>query len=266
MNNFNFADLIHNVSPAEFDSDLPVLYQDEFLVAINKPAGLLVHRSDIDRHETRFAVQLLRDQLGQKVFPLHRLDKPTAGVLVFGLNPEIARKMMTIFMADSVEKTYLAVVRGYSAERAMIDYPLQEQLDKMTDRLAQQDKAAQVAITHYQRLATVELPFAVGRYPSSRYSLLQLSPKTGRKHQLRRHLKHVFHPIIGDTTHGDGKHNDFFRRQLNCRQLLLASTQLNFLHPVTGQMLEIKAPLDAGFSRIVTGLNWNMDNAVNCNL
>jgi len=245
----------------ELDSDLPVLYQDEFLVAINKPAGLLVHRSDIDRHETRFAVQLLRDQLGQRVFPLHRLDKPTAGVLVFALNPEIARKMMAIFMADSVEKTYLAVVRGYTAEQAIIDYPLQEQLDKMTDRLAQQDKAAQTAITHYRRLATVELPFAVGRYPTSRYSLLQLSPKTGRKHQLRRHLKHIFHPIIGDTTHGDGKHNDFFRQQLNCRQLLLASTQLNFPHPVTGQRLEIQAPLDAGFSRIVTELNWNVDSA-----
>lgn len=259
MSDFNFAGLISNDPPDESDSDLPVLYQDEFLVAINKPAGLLVHRSEIDRHETRFAVQLLRDQLGQKVFPLHRLDKPTAGVLVFALNPEIARNMMTIFMADSIEKTYLAVVRGYSAEQAIIDYPLQEQLDKMTDRLAQQDKAAQTAITHYRRLATVELPFAVGRYPTSRYSLLQLSPKTGRKHQLRRHLKHIFHPIIGDTTHGDGKHNDFFRQQLNCRQLLLASTRLGFPHPVTGRRLEIQAPLDAGFGRIVTGLEWNMD-------
>ncbi|MGZ5056950.1 MAG: tRNA pseudouridine(65) synthase TruC [Methylobacter sp.] len=260
MIDLNLPDLIQNLSPTESDSDLPILYQDEFLVAINKPAGLLVHRSEIDRHETRFAVQLLRDQLGRRVFPLHRLDKPTAGVLVFGLNAEIARKMMTIFIEDNVEKTYLAVVRGYAAEQAIIDYPLQEQLDKMTDRLAQQDKAAQTAITHYRRLATVELPFAVGRYPTSRYSLLELSPKTGRKHQLRRHLKHIFHPIVGDTTHGDGKHNDFFRQQLNCRQLLLASTRLSFPHPVTGQRLEIQAPLDAGFSRIVTELNWNSDS------
>jgi tRNA pseudouridine65 synthase len=246
-----------NLPFSEPEQDLPILYRDEFLVAIHKPAGLLVHRSEIDRFETRFAVQLLRDQLRQKVFPVHRLDKPTAGVLVFALSAEIARKMMTVFIEDGIEKTYLAVVRGYCAPQAVIDYPLSEELDKMTDRRAQQDKPAQVAITHYQRLATLELPFAVGRYASSRYSFVQLSPKTGRKHQLRRHLKHIFHPIVGDTTHGDGKHNTFFRQQLGCQQLLLAATQLNFQHPVTGQTLKIHAPLDAGFSRIMTELNWN---------
>lgn len=242
---------------AKSEADLPILYRDEFLVAINKPAGLLVHRSNIDRHETRFAVQLLRDQLGQQVFPVHRLDKPTAGVLVFALNSETARKMMNVFIADNVEKTYLAVVRGYSAEQGIIDYPLKEELDKMTDRLAQPDKAAQPAISHYQRLATVEVPFAVGRYSSSRYSLLKLAPKTGRKHQLRRHLKHIFHPIIGDTTHGDGKHNDLFRQQFECHQLLLAATELNFPHPCLNKILSIEAPLDAGFSRILAEFGWN---------
>lgn len=250
------ANLITTSPVSEAEVDLEILYRDEFLVAINKPAGLLVHRSNIDRHETRFAVQLLRDQLGQAVFPVHRLDKPTAGVMVFALSSEVARKMMGVFMADSLEKTYLAVVRGYCPEQAIIDYPLQEELDKMTDRLAQEDKAAQLAITHYQRLATVELPFAVGRYPSSRYSLLQLSPKTGRKHQLRRHLKHIFHPIIGDTTHGDGKHNDFFRRHFDCHQLLLAATALRFPHPCENTILNIQACLDVGFSRILTEFAW----------
>jgi tRNA pseudouridine65 synthase len=251
---------VHHVEiVADLEKPLEILYQDEFLVAINKPAGLLVHRSEIDRHETRFAVQLLRNQLGQKVFPVHRLDKPTAGVLVFALTSEVARNMMAIFMSAQLEKTYHAVVRGFSLENGVIDYPLIEELDKMTDRRAQQDKAAQSAITHYQRLATVELPFAVGRYPSSRYSLLKLSPKTGRKHQLRRHLKHVFHPIIGDTTHGDGKQNDFFRQQLECRQLLLAATQLNFPHPVTGEILKIHAPLDAGFQQIMEKFAWRIE-------
>ncbi len=251
---------VHNVEiVADLEKPLEILYQDEFLVAINKPAGLLVHRSEIDRHETRFAVQLLRDQLGQKVFPVHRLDKPTTGVLVFALTSEVARNMMEIFMSAELEKTYHAVVRGFSLENGVIDYPLFEELDKMTDRRAQQDKAAQSAITHYQRLATVELPFAVGRYPSSRYSLLKLSPKTGRKHQLRRHLKHIFHPIIGDTTHGDGKQNDFFRQQLECRQLLLAATQLSFPHPVTGEMLKIHAPLHAGFQKIIERFSWKIE-------
>ncbi len=251
---------MHNVEiVADLEKPLEILYQDEFLVAINKPAGLLVHRSEIDRHETRFAVQLLRDQLGQKVFPVHRLDKPTTGVLVFALTSEVAKRMMTIFMSAELEKTYHAVVRGFSLENGVIDYPLFEELDKMTDRRAQQDKAAQPAITHYQRLATVELPFAVGRYPSSRYSLLKLSPKTGRKHQLRRHLKHIFHPIIGDTTHGDGKQNNFFRQQLECRQLLLAATQLSFPHPVTGEMLKIHAPLHAGFQKIIERFSWKIE-------
>jgi tRNA pseudouridine65 synthase len=241
----------------ESKTSLQILYQDESLVAINKPAGLLVHKSNIDRHETHFALQIVRDQLGKKVFPVHRLDKPTAGVLVFALSAEIARKMMLLLISDHVEKTYLAVVRGFCLEQAIIDYPLQEELDKMTDRLAQQNKPVQAAITHYQRLATVELQFAVGRYPTCRYSLLQLSPKTGRKHQLRRHLKHIFHPIIGDTTHGDGKQNSFFRQQFGCQRLLLAATQLSFPHPCENKTVTIQAPLDSDFSRILHSLNFS---------
>ncbi|WP_027157968.1 tRNA pseudouridine(65) synthase TruC [Methylobacter luteus] len=235
---------------------MKILYQDDHFVAVDKPAGLLVHRSDIDRHETRFAVQMLRDQLGRRVFPVHRLDKPTAGVLLFALNPEAARQMMAVFMGDSIRKTYLAVVRGHTAETDTIDYPLKEELDKMTDAKADPDKQAQTAVTRYRRLATVELPHAVGRYPSCRYSLLQLSPETGRKHQIRRHMKHIFHPIVGDTTHGDGRHNDFFRAHFNCHQLLLAATGLAFTHPYSGAEMNIKAPLDPVYSRVITELGW----------
>jgi len=235
---------------------MDILYQDEQLVAVNKPAGLLVHRSDIDRHETQFAVQMLRDQLGQKVFPVHRLDKPTAGVLLFALNADAARQMMDVFMGVGVKKTYLAIVRGHTAEQEIIDYPLKEQLDKMTDARANQHKAAQSAVTHYQRLATTELLFPVGRYPTSRYSLLSLTPETGRKHQLRRHMKHIFHPIIGDTSHGDGVQNAFFRKHFDCHQLLLAATQLSFAHPSSSESISINAPLDAVFSRILGELGW----------
>ncbi len=238
---------------------LEILYQDDYLVAINKPAGLLVHRSNIDRYETRFAVQLLRDQIAKIVYPVHRLDKPTAGVLVFALDAETARKMMAFFISKAMDKQYLAVVRGYALASDTINYPLKEQLDKMTDAKADQDKPAQEAITYYQRLATVELPYPVGRYQTSRYSLLSLSPKTGRKHQLRRHMKHIFHPIVGDTSHGDGKHNDFFRKQFDCHPLLLAAVGLHFPHPVTNEKVELKATLDGMFSRIVSELNWHYD-------
>ncbi len=238
------------------DETLAILYQDEMLIAINKPAGLLVHRSEIDRHETRFAIQLLRNQIGQHVYPLHRLDKPTAGVLLFGLTPDIARRMMEQFANHSVHKRYLAIVRGYTEEAAVVDYPLKEELDKMTDRQAQQDKPAQPAVTEYHRLATVELPYAVGRYSSARYSLLRLTPRTGRKHQIRRHMKHIFHPIIGDTSHGDGKQNDFFRQQFNCHRLLLAATELEIIHPITHQPLLIQAPLDVDYQHIINTFGW----------
>lgn len=235
---------------------LPILYQDEALIAVNKPAGLLVHRSEIDRHETRFAMQIVRNQIGRHVYPLHRLDKPTSGVLLFALSPDIARGMMEQFTSHTVHKRYLAVVRGYTKEADVIDYPLKEELDRMTDSQAQQDKTAQPAVTEYHRLATAELPYAVGRYSTARYSLLRLTPNTGRKHQIRRHMKHIFHPIVGDTTHGDGRQNDFFRDQFNCHRLLLAATELEIVHPATQQPLLIQAPLDGEYQRIIDSIGW----------
>lgn len=240
---------------------MEVVFQDEHLLAVNKPAGLLVHRSNIDRHETRFAVQIARDLIGQHVYPVHRLDKPTSGVLLFALSSGVARQMMDVFMSGGVEKTYLAVVRGYTDEEGLVDYPLKEQPDKMIDIKADIDKPAQEAITSFVRLATVDLPYPVGRYASSRYSLLKVWPQTGRRHQIRRHMKHTFHPIIGDTTHGDGKHNQFFREQFDCHRLLLAAVGLSFIHPVTGQQLCIKTSLDETFKNTLSKLGW--DNILN---
>lgn len=234
-----------------------ILYQDQDLIAIHKPSGLLVHRSMIDRYETQFAVQLVRDLIGQRVYPVHRLDKPTSGVLLFALNTDVARRMNEILTAGDAQKRYLAVVRGYAAEQDVIDYPLLEELDAIADRKARQDKAPQPAITAYRRLATVELPFTVGRYPTARYSLLSIEPKTGRKHQIRRHMKHIFHPIVGDTTHGDGRHNDFFRQQFNCQRLLLAATEMVFQHPISAKEIVITAPLARDFRDIIGRLGWS---------
>lgn len=243
--------------PLDESRPLEILFQDAHFVAINKPAGLLVHRSMIDRHETRFAIQLLRDQIGQHVFPVHRLDKPTSGVLLFALSQDGARQMSEQFTNGSVEKHYRAIVRGFTQEEERIDYPLKEKLDKMTDALADRDKPAQDAVTCYHRLATAELPYPVGRYASCRYSLLELKPETGRKHQIRRHMKHIFHPIVGDTTHGDGKHNAFFRQQLNLHRLMLAATRLVFQHPLSGESIEIDAPLDGEFQAACAVMDWD---------
>lgn len=235
---------------------LDILYRDQYLVAINKPSGLLVHRSMIDRHETRFALQLLRDQIGQHVFPLHRLDKPTSGVLLFALSPDIARIASQQFTEQKVDKKYLAIVRGYCDEQGVIDYPLKEELDKVADRSSRHDKPAQAAVTRYRRIHTIEIPVKVDRYPTSRYSLVELHPKTGRKHQLRRHMKHIAHPIIGDAKHGKGKHNRFFQVHFNCRRLLLACTCFRLQHPITDTQLDIRAPLDNDFQSVIQRLGW----------
>lgn len=235
---------------------LPIIHQDEYLVAINKPGGLLVHRSEIDRHETRFAVQLLRDQLGQMVYPVHRLDKPTSGVLVFALSSEMARRLGDIFTRHALTKTYIALVRGFAPEQGIINHPLIEELDKYTDKKARANKPAQEAITYFKTLAKIEFPFSIDKYPCTRYSLVQCTPKTGRKHQIRRHMKHISHPIIGDAKHGKGNHNRFFQDKFTCDGLMLASTSMEFIHPITNETLTLTAPLATKFSNIVRRFGW----------
>lgn len=236
---------------------LPLLHLDEHIAVINKPSGLLVHRSAIDRRESEYAMKILRNQLGQWVYPVHRLDKATSGALVFALDKESARRMMQSFTSGQVAKSYLAVVRGFTLDAGRIDHPLKERLDKMTDSLADRSKPAQEAVTEYRRLAVVELPHPVGRYLTARYSLIKATPLTGRNHQIRRHMKHIFHPVVGDTTYGDGKQNDFFRTQFQCRRLLLHAREIEFPHPSTGQQLHIRAPLDHAFSAILAALQWD---------
>ncbi|MFQ1015877.1 tRNA pseudouridine(65) synthase TruC [Avibacterium paragallinarum] len=236
---------------------LNILYQDEYLVAVNKPAGMLVHRSWLDRHETQFVMQTLRDQIGQHVFPIHRLDRPTSGVLLFALNGEIAKLLCEQFEQKQVEKSYLAVVRGYLKEQGRIDYPLKVQLDKIADKFAQQDKAPQEAITDYEGLKTVEMPYGVGRYQTSRYSLVRLTPQTGRKHQLRRHLKHIFHPILGDTQYGDLHQNRALTEHTGVQRLMLHAETLAFNHPITKNRLKITAPLDEQWQRLFETFSWN---------
>lgn len=243
----------------EEEEHLEIIYQDEYLVAINKPSNLLVHRSWIDKNETRFAIQMLRDQIGQYVYPVHRLDKPTSGVLLFALDKETARALSQQMQEGIFKKEYLAVVRGYTDENGEIDYALKEVLDKMTDAKARTDKEAQEAVTLYEKLDQVEIPFPVGRYETSRYTLLRLQPQTGRKHQLRRHMKHILHPIIGDTKYGRGEHNKFFRQAYDCHRLLLHASSLRILHPVMKKELLLEAGLDEVFKRTIKELGFTAD-------
>ena len=235
---------------------LEILYQDEVLVAINKPAGMLVHRSWLERPETQFVMHTVRDQIGPLGDPIHRLDRPTSGVLLFALNSEIANLLCLQFEQKQIEKQYLAVVRGYVTGHGEIDYPLKVQLDKIADKFSQPDKAPQSAVTFYEGLQTVEMPYGVGRYATSRYSLVRLIPQTGRKHQLRRHMKHIFHPILGDTQYGDLHQNRALMEHTGCARLLLHAEKLTFVHPLTQRPMTIQAGLDAQWQNLMQTFQW----------
>ena len=234
---------------------LPILYRDDSLIAIHKPAGLLVHRSALDRHETRFALQMLRDQIGQPVYPVHRLDKGTSGLLLFALQREVGRLLSAQFECGEVGKRYVAVVRGYPPESGEIDHPLARMADEHAGVTA--TAVVQAAQTRYRRLATVELPYRVDRYPSSRYALVELQPLSGRWHQLRRHMKHISHPIIGDATHGKGRHNRLFQTLFGHQRLLLAATGMRLVHPISGEALHLQTGLAEDFSEVIGRLGWS---------
>ena len=237
---------------------LEILYQDKYFIAINKPSGLLVHRSPIDKHETKFAVQILRNQIGQYVYPLHRLDKPTSGVLFFALDKQSASLASEQFKDNTIQKTYHTIVRGYPEASGVIEHALVEKLDKIADKMANTNKEAQEAITYFKTLANIELDYAVGRYDKTRYSLVEVKPKTGRKHQIRRHMKHISHHILGDTKYGRGEHNKLIRKEFECQRLLLHASELCIYHPYLKKDIVIKAVFDEVFKKLFDKFGWSI--------
>lgn len=231
---------------SESSIQLDILYQDDVLVAINKPNGLLVHRSPIASDADVFTVQLLRDQLGQRVYPVHRLDRKTSGVLLFALNEEINSEMQRRFMNGEITKVYHAIVRGYTPDEGQIDYPLKRD-----------DGVVQSALTRYETLQRTEVPFAIGKHPTSRYSLVKLTPETGRMHQLRKHMAHILHPIIGDRPHGCNKQNRYFKEDLKMTQMLLHACSLDFTHPATAKPVRIEACYPLEFLRMMKVLEFS---------
>jgi len=237
--------------------ELTILYQDEYFVAIDKPAGLFVHRSFMDKEEIYFALQLVRDLVGQYVYPLHRLDRPTSGVLLFALTEDVARQMGQLFMERKISKTYYALTRGHLLAEGLIDHPLKVKLDKLGDKYVNEDKEPQEATTHYQSISTATLPIAVGRYESVRYTLVKLKPETGRRHQIRRHLAHLRHPILGDINYGDNKQNPFFEQHFGFKRLMLFANSLSFQHPITKKELSISTPFDSQWQSVFDKLGWH---------
>lgn len=224
---------------------LQVLHRDATLVAVHKPAGLVVHRTAL-APDADPLLQRLRDQLGQRVYPVHRLDRATAGVVVFGLSGESARALAAALDGPEARKRYWAVVRGWPADEGVIDHPLVD-LDSGVRR---------AALTAFRTLARGELPLPAGGFPTARHALLEVVPRTGRQHQIRRHLKHAAHPVIGDTTYGKGEHNRRFRALFGEQRLWLLARALELPHPASGARLTIEAPLDAGWRALLARFGW----------
>jgi tRNA pseudouridine65 synthase len=224
---------------------LDILFRDEHLVAINKPHDLLVHRSPIAADAEEFALQLLRDQVGQKVNPVHRLDRKTGGVLLFAFSKPVEISMQKQFADNLVSKKYLAIVCGHTLDNGNIDYPLRKE-----------NGTLQEAFTTYRTLNRAELDVAFGKHATSRYSLVEATPATGRMHQLRKHFAHIFHPIIGDRTHGCNKQNKLFKEKWEMNTMLLHASSIAFNHPVTGDRINIEAPLQKEFARMMELMGW----------
>jgi tRNA pseudouridine65 synthase len=228
-------------------SSLPVLYSDDALAVVDKPAGLMVHDSALARGETDFAADRLREQFGRPIFLVHRLDRATSGCLLLAFDRETASALGKVLMSREVEKDYWAVCRGWPAERAfLIDHPLDGGPGKPLKKPAQ---------TAFEVLATCELPMPSAGFETSRYAWLRASPLTGRFRQIRRHLKHGVHHLVGDSSHGDGRHNRSFR-MVGVHRMLLHAWRLRFAHPLDGRMLETIAPWDAEWEKAMRFLGW----------
>ncbi|TKT90452.1 pseudouridine synthase [Dyadobacter frigoris] len=233
--------------PVSSPVPLEIIYRDADLVAINKPHGLLVHRSFIAADTSEFAVQILRDQIGQKVYPVHRLDRKTSGVLLFALNDRMNSLMQIQFQEGKVEKHYRAIVRGFTPDYLEIDYPLKRD-----------DGVVQEAFTAFETLQKKELDLPFGKHPTSRYSLVDLHPTTGRMHQLRKHMAHIFHPIIGDRPHGCNKQNKFFKEYFEMDSMLLHAREIKFVHPDNQNILSISANYQSEFERMLNALEFQI--------
>lgn len=226
---------------------LPLLYLDDHLLAVDKPAGLAVHRSRLVGADEAYLMDRLRAQVDGPLHAVHRLDRATSGVLLVARDAVVAAELGRQPMARTVEKRYLAVVRGWPAEQGEIDYPLSG---------ASLRGEAKPALTRWRRLATVEVPLALGRYAQQRYALLEVAPETGRYRQIRRHFHHVSHHLLGDTSHGRGDHNRLIRQHYGVHRLLLHAWRLGLVHPVTQRPLQLQAPLDAAWERLLLAFGW----------
>jgi tRNA pseudouridine65 synthase len=226
---------------------IEILYQDEHLIAVNKPAGLLAHASRMATDVDVDLLDTLRQQVGGSIHLVHRLDRATSGLVLAARNSEMAGILGRQFMERSVQKRYLGVVRGWPAPEGEIDYALPD---------VRENSPRKPALTRFRTLATTTVAVPLGKYPEQRYALVEASPHTGRYRQIRKHFHHVSHHLIGDTSHGRTEHNRLFKVEFSVHQLLLHAHRLEFDHPVDAHRMLLTAPLDAVWQKLLQRFDW----------
>ncbi|MEQ1824882.1 MAG: pseudouridine synthase [Pirellula sp.] len=239
---------------------LQIVFRDENYVAVFKPAGMVVHRGKLSPAHEPVLLQTLRDQLDRLVYPVHRLDQPTAGLILFALNGSAAGRMVESFTNRSVSKYYQALVRGYAPRDGLIDKPLSENSWAKLPGECTDDETAQTASTRYSVLARYQVPWRVSDSEPTRFSLLEVQPLTGRWHQIRRHLNHIACPVIGDHRHGDHGYNQMVFERLGVYRMLLTAMRLDFRHPYTGELQSIVVRRGTQFDRLMSMLErWRVE-------
>ncbi|MFQ3230551.1 MAG: tRNA pseudouridine65 synthase [Reinekea sp.] len=238
-------------------SNLNIVFEDDYLLVIDKPAGLLMHPSWLDKREKDTLASRVKTYLnGSKVHTVHRLDRPTSGLVVIAKTDACAKMLAEQFLSREVKKTYWAITRGFTSEAFTVDYELTEELDKIADKNATKVREPQSAITHFKRIGISTLGIAVGRYPQARYSLLECTPVTGRKHQIRRHLKHERFPIIGDSRYGCRHNNQAAAEHFNINSLALRAVSIEFRHPMTDKYMVVSVDVNSSWATWFKALAW----------
>jgi len=228
---------------------IEIIYEDDYIIIVNKPNGILIHRSYYARNiKDHILLDMLLEQLGYSTYPVHRLDRKTSGAIVLCKNKDHVSQFQEALTSDNSVKTYYGVVRGFISEKGIIDSPVKHP----------ENKTYKKAETHFNSCAQITLDVPVHPYPTSRYSLVRLIPKTGRIHQLRIHLNKVSHPLVGDYKYGDRFHNRMFEQELGANNLFLHAYSIEFKHPYLKKMIKINANFPMSWIAIANQFEWQL--------
>ena len=227
---------------------LEVVFEDEYILCVSKPNNMLVHHAHHSRNvaDETSLLQFIEQEKGLKVFPIHRLDRKTSGIILLAKETRYVSKFQELFTNNEIQKTYFGIVRGFSPDTKTIDSPVK----------GRDSNVHKEALTLLKTIEKITLNIPVKPYDSSRYSLVELSPKTGRMHQLRVHSNKISHPLIGDPKYGDKNHNMMFEENFGCKNLFLHAGKLEFSHPFTSENLSLKSSFPKDWITLFNEFSW----------